>query len=164
MDLHVPAKGHDRIAKSVTRSNLVSVKLILVGTPQDRVYVTLAQKRKILRAVADAKRDIILCFSVKQANHNIEAEEGFLCGILQTAVKCLPSILAGIAAGTAKYHKEGNGMFLGKRDHTYQIMHSGKGLVNTPVEHRKIQGLYVKHDENINRGKGVLHSLFGQIP
>ena len=140
------------------------MKLDLLGTPQDRVHVTLGQKKKIQEAVAGGKRDMTLCVSAKQAKHNIESEGGFLGGILQAAVRFLPSILAGLAAGAAEYHKEGNGMFLGKRDHTYQITHSGEGLVIKPVEHRKIRGFYVKHGEQVYRGKGVLHSLFGQIP
>ena len=126
--------------------------------------VTLGQKKKIQEAVADGKRDTMLCFSAKQAKHNIESERGFLGGILQTALRFLPSILAGIAASTAEYHKKENGMFLGKHDPTYQITHSGEGLVITLVEHRKIQGLHVKHGEHLYRGKGVLHSLFGRIP
>ena len=38
----------------------------------------------------------------------------------------LPAILAGLAAGLAEYHTDGNGMFLGRRYHTYQIRHMGK--------------------------------------
>ena len=164
MYLHIPTRFHDRIAKAVTRSDPVSVKLDLLGTPQDKMYVTLGQKKKIQEAVANGKRDMTLRLSAKQAKHNIMSEGGFLSGILQSALRFLPSILAGLAAGTAEYHKEGNGMFLGKRDHTYQITHSGEGLVIAPAEHRKIRGFYVKHGENVYRGKGVLHSLFGQIP
>ena len=90
----------------------------------------MGQKKKIQEAVAYGKRDMTLRLSAKQAKHDIESEGGFLSGILQTAVRFLPSILAGIATGTAEHHKEGNGMFLGKRDHTYQITHSSEGLVN----------------------------------
>jgi hypothetical protein len=164
MDLHVPTYFHDRIAKAVARSDPVSIKLDLTGTPEHRLYVTIGQKKKIQEAVARGRRDMTLRLSAKQAKHNVQSEGGFLAGLLKTAVRFLPSILAGIAAGTAEYHKEGNGMFLGKRDHTYQITHSGEGLLIKPVEHRKIQGFYVKHGEHEFRGKGVLHSLFGQIP
>ena len=140
MDLHNPVTCHEEIVKAVTRLDRVSVKLDLPGTPRDRVYVTLGQKKKIQEAVANGKRDMTLCLSAKQVKHNIESED-FLCSILQTALRLLPSILAGVAAGTAEYHKEGNGMFLGKREHTYQITYSGEGLVITPAEHPKIQGL-----------------------
>ena len=91
-----------------------------------------------------------LRLSAKQAKHNIESEGGVLAGLLQSAVRFLPSILAGIAAGTAEYHKEGNGMFLGKRDHTYQITHSGEGLVIKPVAHRKIRGFWDRVFELVN--------------
>ena len=58
MDLHVPMHFHDRIMKAVARSDPVSVKLDLLGTPQNRVYVTLGQKKKIQEAVVNGKRDI----------------------------------------------------------------------------------------------------------
>ena len=48
--------------------------------------------------------------------------------------------------------------------HTYQIRHSGEGLLITPAEHSKLRGFYVKHDEKVFQGKGILHGLFGQIP
>ena len=56
MDLHIPTRSHDKIAKAVTRSDPVD----LLRSPQDRVYVTLAQKKKIQEAVADGKRDMTL--------------------------------------------------------------------------------------------------------
>ena len=164
MNLHVPTYFHDRIAKAVARSDPVSMKLDLLGTPEHKVYVSIGQKKKIQEAIAKGRKDMTLRLSAKQAKHNIESEGGFLAGLLKTAVRFLPSILAGLAAGTAEYHKEGNGMFLGKRDHTYQITHSGEGLVIKPVAHRKIRGFYVKHGEHEYRGKGILHSLLGQIP
>ena len=164
MNLHVPVKSHEKIMKAVTRSGPVSVKLDLTGTPQDKVYVTSGQKKKIQEAVSKGRKDMTLRFSVRQAKHNIESEGGFLSTLLQAAVRFLPSILAGLAAGSAEYHAEGNGMFLGRRDHTYQIRHSGEGLLITPAEHSKLRGFYVKHKGNVYQGKGVLHSLFGQIP
>ena len=105
-----------------------------------------------------------LRFSAKQAKYNHESEGGFLGAMLSAASRFLPAILAGLAAGTAEYHSEGNGMFLGRRDHTYQIRHMGEGLVITPAEHSNIKGFYVKHGEKIFQGKGILHGLFGKIP
>ena len=75
MDLHIPASCHDRMVKAVTCLDPVSVKLDLIGTPKDRVYVTLGQKKE---AVADGKRDMMLRLSANQAKHNIESEGGFL--------------------------------------------------------------------------------------
>ena len=120
-------------------------------------------QKKIKEAVADGKRDMTLSLQNRQ-NIILSLKEVFFGSILQMAIRFLPSILAGAAAGTAEYREEGNGMFLGKPDHTYQITHSVEGLFSTPVEHLKIRGLYVKHGEPIYRGNGVLHSLFGQIP
>ena len=46
MTLHVPTKAHERIINAVTREGPVSVKLILTGTPQYRIYATSGQKTK----------------------------------------------------------------------------------------------------------------------
>ena len=164
MDLHVPVKSHEKIMKAVTRAGPVSIKLDLTGTPHDKIYVTSGQKRKIQDAVARGRKDLTLRFSVKQARYNIQSEGGFLAGMLAAASRFLPSILAGLIAGSTEYHADGNGMFLGKRDHTYQINHSGEGLLITPTEHGKTRGFYVKHNGNIYQGKGILHGLFGKIP
>ena len=164
INVHVPIKAHEKIMRAVSRSGPVSVKLDLTGPPQDKLYVTPGQRRKIQEAISRGKRDMTLRFSARQAKHNIESEGGFLSGMLQAAVRFLPSILAGLAAGSAEYHAEGNGMFLGRRDHTYQIRHSGEGLVITPADHCKVRGFYVRHNGAVYQGKGVLHSLFGQIP
>ena len=106
MHLHVPTYFHDRISKAVTRADPVSIKLDLTGTPEHRLYVTVGQKKRILEAVEKGRRDMTLRMSAKQAKYNKECEGGFLAGLLQSAVRFLPSILAGIAAGTAEYHKE----------------------------------------------------------
>ena len=164
MHLHVPTYFHDRITKAVTREEPVSIKLDLTGTPEHRLYVTVGQKKRILEAVEKGRRDMTLRMSAKQAKYNKESEGGFLAGLLQSAIRFLPSILAGIAAGTAEYHKEGNGMFLGKQDHAYQITHSGEGLVIKPSHPRKLDGFYVKYGEHEFKGEGILHSLLGQIP
>ena len=92
-----------------------------------------------------------------------ESEGGFLGAMLLVASRFLPTILAGMAAGTAEYHSEGYGMFLGRREHTYQIRHMGEGLLITPVEHSKIDGFHVKHGKKIFQGRGILHRLFGKI-
>ena len=77
-------------------------------------------------------------------------------------LRFLPAILAGLVAGTTDQDIEGSGMFLGKRDHTYQIQHAGEGLLNKAVPHGKIRGFYVKHDDQIYQGQGILHGLFGK--
>ena len=164
MDLHVPTHAHEKIMKAVSRSVPVSMKLDLHGKPEHRVYVTLGQKRKIQDAVTKGKRHMTLRFSAKQAKHNIETEGGFLGGLMQIVLRFLPSILAGIAAGSAEYNKNGNGLYLGKDDKTYQITHSGEGLMIKPVEHQKIHGVYVRHGERLYRGKGFFGDFIKSIP
>ena len=164
MMLHVPTASHDRLLRAVTRSAPVSVKLDLTGSPDHKIFVTTGQKRKIEAAVGAGRKDMTLRFSARQAKYNHESEGGFLGAMLAAASRFLPAILAGLAAGATEYHTEGNGMFLGRRDHTYQIRHSGEGLVITPVEHSKLRGFYVKHGDKVFQGKGILHGLFGKIP
>ena len=83
MDLHVPTYFHDRISKAVARSDPVSVKLDLLGTPGHKLYVTLGQKKKIQEAIAKGRRDMTLRLSAKQVKHNIKSEGGFLAGLLR---------------------------------------------------------------------------------
>ena len=39
-----------------------------------------------------------------------------------------------------------------------------QGLLIKAVPHSKIRGFYVKHDDRIYQGRGILHELFGEIP
>lgn len=164
MNVHVPLKTHEKLMKAVTQTRPVSVKLDLLGTPEHKIYVTGGQRKKIEDAVRAERRDMTIRFSQRQAKYNVDAEGGFLGSVLSAAARFLPSILAGLAAGTAEYHSQGNGMFLGRRDHTYQLRHSGEGLLITPVEHGRSRGIYVKHQGNVYQGKGLLHGLFKSIP
>ena len=165
VNVHVPIKAHEKLMKVVTKTGPVSIKLDLMAKPQDKIYVTWGQRKKIEEAVSKGRKELTLRFSVRQARHNIQSEGGFLGTILAAATRFLPAILAGLVAGTAGQEEvEGNGMFLGKRDHTYQIRHAGEGLVIKEVPHSKIRGFYVKHNEDIYQGRGILHGLFGKIP
>ena len=84
--------------------------------------------------------------------------------MLAAATRFLPAILAGLVGASAG-QEEGSGMFLGKRDHTYQIRHTGEGLVIKEVPHNKrIRGFYVKRGDEVYQGRGILHGLFGKIP
>jgi len=164
VNVHVPVKSHEKLRRAVTLTRPVSVKLDLTGIPQDKIYVTNGQMKRIEEAVGKGRTDMTLRFSLRQAKHNIAAEGGFLGTLLKAAVRFLPSILAGLSAGSAEYHKNGNGMFLGRRDHTYQVQHAGEGLVITPVEHCNTRGFYVKHGGTVYQGEGILHGLFQNIP
>ena len=97
-----------------------------------------------------------LHFSARQAKYYHESEGAFLRVMLAVASQFLPAILAGLAAGLAEYHTEGNEMFWGRRDHTFQIRHSGVGLVLAPAEHSKLQGFYVKLGDKVFQGKDGL--------
>ena len=96
MNLHVPRRSHEKLMKAVTKQGPVSIKLDLTAPPQDKLYVTSGQKRKIEEAVASDKRDMTLRFSQRQASHNIKSEGGFLAGMLAAAARFIPTILAGL--------------------------------------------------------------------
>ena len=129
VNVHVPVKTHDKLMKAVTKAGPVSVKLDLTAEPQDKIYVTWGQRKKIEEAVARGRKELTLRFSIRQARYNVQSEGGFLSTILAAATRFLPAILAGLVAGTTDQDVEGSGMFLGKRDHTYQIQHAGEGLL-----------------------------------
>ena len=99
MLLHVPVHSHDKLMKSVTRGSPVSIKLDLMASPQDKLYVTTGQKRKIAEAMQKNRRDLTLRFTPRQVKYNTTHEGGFLSGILSAAARFLPSILAGLLAG-----------------------------------------------------------------
>ena len=85
--------------------------------------------------------------------YNTGSEGGFLGALMASATRFLPAILAGILAGSAEHESEGNGMFLGKDNHTYRVgRHAGDGLVIKEVPHQKTQG------------RVILHNILGEIP
>ena len=47
VNVHVPVKAHDKLMKAVTKAGPVSVKLDLTAEPQDKIYVTWGQRKKI---------------------------------------------------------------------------------------------------------------------
>ena len=166
VNVHVPVKTHEKLMKAVTKAGPVSVKLDLTAPPQDKIYVTWGQRKKIEDAVVKGRKELTLRFSVRQARHNVQSEGGFLGTMLAAATRFLPAILAGLVGASAGQEvEEGSGMFLGKRDHTYQIRHTGEGLVIKEVPHnKKIRGFYVKRGDEVYQGRGILHGLFGKIP
>ena len=64
--------------------------------------------------------------------------------------------------------KGGDGLFLGKRGYgTARVNFEGEGITLTPVEAENLNGIYLKHDGQIYRGKGILlgpDSPFKDIP
>ena len=114
VNVHVPVKTHDKLMKAVTKAGPVSVKLDLTAEPQDKIYVTWGQRKKIEEAVARGRKELTLRFSIRQARYNVQSEGGFLSTILAAATRFLPAILAGLVAGTADQDVKGSGMFLGR--------------------------------------------------
>ena len=165
VNVYVPQHTREKLMKAVTKSGPVSVRLDLTEEPRDKVYVTWGQRKKIEEAMEKRRKELTLRFSVRQARHNIQSEGGFLGAMMAAATRFLPAILAGILAGSTEHESEGNGMFLGKDNHTYRVRrHAGDGLVIKQVLHQKIQGFYIKHKDSIYQGRGILHNILGQIP
>ena len=110
-------------------------------------------------AVAKGRNELTLRFSVKQARHIWRRIFGHYTG-------CSNAISSSYSCWiSCRYHRSGYwrkwNVF---GDHTYQIQHAGEGLLNKAVPHGKIGGFYVKHDDQIYQGQGILHELFGKIP
>ena len=58
VNVHVPVKTHEKLMKAVTRSGPVSVKLDLTAPPQDKIYVTWGQRKKIEDAVVNGRKEL----------------------------------------------------------------------------------------------------------
>ena len=128
---------------------------------------------KIERAIRAGKKVLTIRMSRKQVRANVKVEGGFLGALLSLAEKALPSLLGGLATGLVSGGVEraikGNGLFLGKRG--YGTAHvgftEGNGLILTPVETEKYNGLYLKHDGEVFEGEGLLlgpNSPFKNFP
>ena len=172
LDLHVPEKYHERIKAAITQDRPLAVKISLKGEPNATIWVTPGQMLKIKRSVAAGKNVLTLRMSRKQVKENIQHEGGFLSALLGLATKALPTILAGLStgvlSGVVQKAITGNGLFLGKKGFgTARIDFEGEGMILTPVEDEKFNGLYLKHDGQIFRGEGILfgkNSPFKDIP
>ena len=64
---HVPVNTNEKMMKAVIKAELVSVELDLTAEPQDKIYVTWGQKKKIEEAVAKARKEMTLWFIIRQA-------------------------------------------------------------------------------------------------
>ena len=171
--VHVPSRYHQRIKAAVTQDNPLSVKVDLKTPGEDTILITSGQLIKINRALKAGKNVLTLRFSRKQVRANLQYEGGFLGTILSMATKFLPQLLGGLATGALSGAVEkavsGSGLFLGRRGMgTAKIdFTEGKGLVMTPVEQDKYNGLYVKDGDEIYQGKGLLlgpNSPFKNFP
>lgn len=173
LDVHVPEKFHEKIKGVVTQDRSLGVKIHLHDEPNASIWVTPGQLLKIQRGVMAGKKTLTIRMSRKQVKENLKREGGFLSTLLSLATRALPTLLTGLAGGVLsgvveKAIKGGDGLFLGKRGYgTAQINFGGEGLTLTPVETENLNGLYLKHEGQIYRGKGILlgdDSPFKDIP
>ena len=173
--VHVPTKYHDRIRAAMSQDQPLSIKLDLSKDGDTTVLMTPGQLGKMQRAKASGKNFITLRMSKLQVKHNTKFEGGFLSMLLRLATKALPVLLGGIATGALSGAVEkavsGNGLFLGKRGWgvaaKIDINKDDNGLVLTPVKAEKYNGLYLKHDDHVYQGDGLLlgaNSPFKNIP
>ena len=72
------------------------------------------------------------------------------------ATKFLPQLLEGLATGELS----GSELFLGRRGMGTACVDfiECNALLLTPVEHDKYNGLYVKHERQVYKGKGFIRS------
>ena len=94
------------------------------------VQGNLKEKQKEIEKCEDTEKINQTFDKVNKNRVGVEAERSFFGGIFMTALRFLPNILDGLAAGWGEYHTEGNGMFLGRRNQTYQIRFSSEELHN----------------------------------
>ena len=104
--VHVP--NSEKLQKAVTLTRPISIKLDLLESPDDKLFITFVQKTKIEQATAAGRKNLTLRFTTKQAKYNKEAEGGFLGAMLSAASKFMPGIIAGLLAGLAESGREWN--------------------------------------------------------
>ena len=129
---------------------------------------------KIERAIRAGKKVLTIWMSRKQVCANVKVEGDFLGTLLFLVSRVLPTLFGGLATGlisggVERAIKGGNGLYLGKKGYgTAQVnIVDGNGLMLSPVETEKRNGLYLKHDGQIFEGKGILlgpNSPFKNIP
>ena len=173
INVHVPEKFHEKIKAAVTQDRALGVKINLHNEPNASIWVTPGQLLKIQKGVISGKKSLTIRMSRRQVKDNLKREGGFLSALLSLATKALPTILTGLAGGVLsgaveKAIKGGDGLFLGKRGYgTARVNFEGEGITLTPVEAENLNGIYLKHDGQIYRGKGILlgpDSPFKDIP
>ncbi len=172
--VNVHQKYHDRIKSAVTQHRPLAVKLDLTSPGEDVILMTPGQLIKIERAKRVGKKVLTIRLSKKQVKANVKFEGGFLSALLGLATRFLPQLLGGLATGALSGAVEkavsGSGLFLGRKGMgtaRVNLTEEGNGLILTPVEQDKYNGLYVKHDGQVYEGEGLLlgpNSPFKNIP
>ena len=170
--VHVPEKFHQRIKNAMTKNRPLSVRIGVTKDGEDVMLLTQGQMNQISKAIKENKKLVTLRLSQKQVQANVKTEGGFLSTLMQLATKALPIILSGLATGVISSGVEkaigGNGLFLGRRGAgTAKVEFNGNGIVLTPVQDEKLNGLYLRHEGQVFQGKGLLlgaNSPFKNIP
>ena len=141
----------------------MSVKVNLNEEGKDKLLLTSGQLIKMQRAKAMGKGSVSLQMSRKQVRSNIKFEGGFLGALMGLATKVLPTLLSGLASGlissgVEKAISSGNGLYLSRHGHGTAKIHlvEGDGLYLTPHKDEGYNGLYLKHDDEVYSGKGLL--------
>ena len=173
----VPENWHTKIKTLITEDRrVIPVRVNLEGEGEDVLLLTKGQLIKMEDAKKSGKKHIVLRFSRKQIRANSSYEGGFLATLISMASKILPTLLGGLATGvigglTEKAISSGSGLFLSKRGRGSTQIHlvEGGGLYLSPIHNNDedYEGLYLKHDGTVYRGKGLLlgkNSPFQNIP
>ena len=169
---NVPERFHQRIKNAMTKNRPLSVRIDVTKDGEDILLLTQGQMKKISKAISEGKKLVTLRLSRKQVRANVETEGGFLSMLMRLATKVLPVLLSGLATGAISSGVEkviaGNGLFLGRRGMgAAKVEFEGNGIVLTPVQDEGMNGLYLKHDDQVFQGKGLLlgpGSPFKDIP
>ena len=117
--VHVPESVHEKLKNFIVLDKGMPVKIDL-QEGNDILLLTPGQIIKIQNARNLGKKSIILCFSQKQVQANVQHEGGFLSAMMSVASKVLPTLLTGLASGligrlAEKAITKGSGLLLGNK-------------------------------------------------
>ena len=173
----VPEKWHEKLKTLIMKDKILPVKVSLEAG-DDTLLLTKGQIIKMDEAKKAGKKDILLRFSRKQVQANLQHEGGFLATLAGLATKFLPTLLGSLATGVIgglaerAISKSGTGLYLSKRGRGCSEINlvEGGGLYLSPLfnpEDDEYEGLFINHEGETYKGSGLIlgkNSPFKDIP
>lgn len=180
--IHISAAQKEKLMNALSsrpNNSIVSIRIsVNDDNSNDVIALTKSQITKLYQAY-QAGKEITIRMSPAQLTHNMKVEGGFLGMLAGMAAKALPILaktvlpalgvgaLSGLASSGVQ-KAMGSGLYLKKGGCVCQIETDGKGLYLGPASGSGLQlksdGLYLKKQDGIYDGSGLISNLLKQVP